>query len=721
MNIPILSGKRRYQHLLLLTVSVLAVFGNSLLNGFVWDDKLLLLGREVYKNFDLAKIMFSPANELEYLPLRDLTLAVDYVLWGERPFGFHLTNLLLHLGGVWAVYYLVSALENLFGVPHDESSFEPGVLAFICALLFAVHPVQSQAVSFVAARNTILAAMFAFLAAGFYLRSLEYAGARRWGFVAFGALSFLCALVSKAAVVSVPLALATAWFLLYRARREKLGSITTLGPFFIFAAIFYFVHSKVAIAAHTVNERLVFSYPLPIKIATAVQIPFFYLAKLVLPVGLSPEYDVQFATSFAVFPVIASVVGLILVAVLFLKTVKSFPIAAFGIAWFFGTLIPVLNFYVTNPTVADRYAYLPSMGFFCALVAFFPRVTAMMQRRAIFTSVALLTVLLGLMTASANRVWKNEKTLWEEAIRVSPRQPKGYANLASDYFDEGAYDKAFQTIEKARDLDARTYAHRYLFEGGLLARRGDYKAAVDAYRKGLEFDEEFCPVLFGLAQAHEAMGDYEDAVAYYNRTLGVRTNEYGGYRQRSQVALARLSGRIAPRLAALKGKLAENPSDQATRIELAVNYDHLGMYEEAVTHYQQFLNRDQGRWEVYFNLGNIYKKQEKYPEASQAYRQSLNLNPAYGDTWNNLGAVLKERREYDQAIEAYNTAISYDPTLAFAFFNRGVAYFLKNDRDNAIRSFKETKARFPAMKGRIAIYMKILGVEDGKNATNLNR
>src|SRR5512143_3247937 len=84
----------RFLHLVLLFI-VTAVYSHCVKNGFVWDDRIFLIGNSVYKNFDMSHILFARANGVEYLPVRDLTYAIDYAFWGENPFAFHVTNLII--------------------------------------------------------------------------------------------------------------------------------------------------------------------------------------------------------------------------------------------------------------------------------------------------------------------------------------------------------------------------------------------------------------------------------------------------------------------------------------------------------------------------------------------------------------------------------------------------------------------------------------------------
>ena len=105
-------------YLLGLFLLVVLVFSNSLFFGFVWDDNVLLVGQESYQSVNFTQLLFSPVNGVEYLPLRDLTYIIDYKIWGWNPFGFHLTNLILYILNIWAVYRFTLVLNTTL-IPLD--------------------------------------------------------------------------------------------------------------------------------------------------------------------------------------------------------------------------------------------------------------------------------------------------------------------------------------------------------------------------------------------------------------------------------------------------------------------------------------------------------------------------------------------------------------------------------------------------------------------------
>ncbi len=181
------------------------IFLNSLRNGFVCDDWILMVYNEVYRSFDLTRIFLSKANSFEYLPVRDITLALDARIWGMRPFGFHLTNLLLYLA---SLMFLFKMLKNLSDVVGEEKG---DFIAFWGTLVFAVHPLHTEVVNFVAARNNILAALFLFLSFNVCIDGVY--GKKNYSLY-LSAFLFILSLLSKASAIFYPFFLTVVFMLI---------------------------------------------------------------------------------------------------------------------------------------------------------------------------------------------------------------------------------------------------------------------------------------------------------------------------------------------------------------------------------------------------------------------------------------------------------------------------------------------------------------------------
>lgn len=526
------------RHLLVLTLLVAAVFGNTLRHGFVWDDTLFVPEGEVYRNFDLAAIFFSlRANGLEYLPVRDLSYALDCNLWGSNPAGFHGSNLICYWLSILAVYFLTASIATICRQEDAPDHVAPRVIAFLTAALFAVHPIHSETVSFITCRNALLSGLFLFLACTAWLRYLTGTARQRPPMYAAALLCFLLALFAKATAIMLPLLLLGATWLCCRplSRRHWLA----LTPFFILAAGAFRLFTTIARQTDVFLREP--AAPLGDKLILAVQIPLFYLGKLIVPLDLSADYGSE---QFARLAVSSKVIGSLLVLAMLITAAwryrRKAPLFTVAIAWLLLAMIPALHLFPTLPVVADRYAYLPSFGF-CLLLA--TGIVRLPEGRRWLVAAPVL-LLLALLAARQNLVWKDEKTLWEKTLAASPRSVNALAELGRIYFwEEKNPLKAMEMFQRAQAINPADPAID-LFQGHLFMMQRDYSRAVMAFRSALEKDGSNIEAALNLGRAYESSGDKAAAREQYRRAadlpeLDPRTK----MRNRALNDLQRLEGR----------------------------------------------------------------------------------------------------------------------------------------------------------------------------------
>src|SRR6266568_3562313 len=227
--------KHKTLHLLFLFAVITAVFASSVQNDFVWDDKVFLVGNRVYRDFDLGRIFFSLANGLEYLPVRDISFALDFFIWGAKPFGFHLTNLILFFVNTIAIYFFTAEVVLLLKHEHEPDT-DHGIFTvpFLTALFFAVHPINNEAVYFITCRNVLLSALFFFLSLCLYVKFLRGAASGRWVYYCGALCCYLLSIFSKATSIILPLILLVL-ILVSRQRNIRQRLLETV-PFFFVSA-----------------------------------------------------------------------------------------------------------------------------------------------------------------------------------------------------------------------------------------------------------------------------------------------------------------------------------------------------------------------------------------------------------------------------------------------------------------------------------------------------
>ncbi len=401
----------------------------GLRNDFVlWDDDTHITQNPVIRALTGENItaMFTQPIAKLYCPLTWLSLALDYQLWGRDPFGYHLTNLLLHLANTLLVFAFVRQLQSLWERPAGR---DPGhSIPLLTALLFGVHPLRVESVAWATERKDVLFVCFYLLALLVYLRR-----DRLW--LCF--LLFLAATLSKSAAVTFPVVA----LLLDRlpggasvpASAAWLRSIPRLLPFFAVSLLIGGV--TVWAQSQGTGETVASADAIPIASRPALvgYCALFYVGKFLWPFHLSAIYptfdEMQWSPALSLLGVVAVTTGAWLLR-------RRAPAVLAGWLFYLVTLAPTIGFApVGIHVVADRYAYLPMLGLAFAFV-----VTLGRFRPVLWIAVLALAYLSFLRTA----VWRDTETLFLSVLDDNPRSLPAHINLTKWYTDLGEYDRAIE-------------------------------------------------------------------------------------------------------------------------------------------------------------------------------------------------------------------------------------------------------------------------------------
>ncbi|HOX28575.1 MAG TPA: hypothetical protein PLQ76_05405, partial [bacterium] len=434
-------NRERAERITALSVPVLlaaACYLNTLQNGFVYDDRFIVVNSPIITDLSLAGVfrIFGYISPNHYLPVRYLSYAVDYSLWGLNPFGFHFTNVVLHCVNALLVTLLTARLAGVTG-----GGRRSWIIAGIAGALFAVHPINTETVAWVTGRKDLLATAFTLSAIITYLKS--YDEKRRFKtdwYLPASVLLFVSAVLSKASVIAFPLVLvALEIFVRPGAKhRVKHSAALRLAPFFIVDFIITFMDMKLSVDSGLIKAYMggtpLFHY------MTICKIPLLYLGKLLYPVRLSVEYSAVPERSVFSLMFVASLIFWAAVAVWFWAKRRTGGFAIFFTAWAILNLGPFMNVLPTSKLIADRYAYLPAIGVFALAGWCAARYAAGRGVAAKVVIVLLLvpiTVLLGCRTISRNRDWNNEFSLWKASYALEPKNGIVLHNLGFAYYEKG--------------------------------------------------------------------------------------------------------------------------------------------------------------------------------------------------------------------------------------------------------------------------------------------
>lgn len=420
---------------ILVGVSV-AVYSNTLANLFAMDDGLYILENPTVTEPTLHKFFQTNGFSNVFRPVTFATLAANYRTSREHPIGYHATNILLEAAVPVLLYFLLTVLlEPLEGAAN---------IAFAAALIFAVHPIHTEAVASAANRSEILAAGFVFAAWLLHLKG------RPWTALA----CFVAALLSKeSAVVFLPLIIVADYV---RGNWKPISRYATLaGTTLLYIGVLWKVKG-----GHLGNQDTVFldnplmHLPPTLRLANAIRVGWKYIGLLIYPKTLSMDYSYNAIPLYShwtqLLPALLAALAALGLWLWALKT-KRMPWAIAGAIYFIGFSVTANILIPTGTIMGERLAYLSSAGF-CLGAALLWWKLAERNRKVAWIVLCIALAALGLRTYARNRDWSNDATLSAAGVAAEPGSSKLRANLAVAELQEGKFADAKKNVQIALQI-----------------------------------------------------------------------------------------------------------------------------------------------------------------------------------------------------------------------------------------------------------------------------
>jgi len=499
---PVLSASRQRRGSWLVPVLIALVtftaFLPALHDQFVdWDDDKNFLDNPHYRGLAWAHLRWMwTTHRGHYIPLTWMTLGLDHLLWGMNPFGYHLTSLLLHAANAVVFFFVARRLLTRAVPSPAERGHALAVAAGFAALVFAIHPLRVESVAWVTERRDVLSGLFYLLTILVYLRACER-GERGRGWYWLSVAVFACALLSKSMVVNLPIVLLI--LDVYPLRRLG-GSIgwsskearrvyVEKTPFVLLAAAAsaIAVMAQFSISAAVSLARL----SAPGRLAVSAYGLSFYLWKMVVPVNLSPLYELPPTVNPWAPPFIVSYGVVVAITALVLALCRRVP--GLPAAWlaYVVVLLPVLGIFQSGPQIAaDRYTYLAGLGW--AILAGAGLLSCWRSSRRsktgtpttwLLASLALCVVVgLGVLNWNQVQVWHDSEKLWSHAAAIDPRSPVGQYSWGLALAQQGKLTEAIEHYTTALRIKP-DYAEAHTSWGLALIHQGKLAEAFEHLRQ----------------------------------------------------------------------------------------------------------------------------------------------------------------------------------------------------------------------------------------------
>ncbi len=682
-------------------------YANSLHAPFVYDDLTSIQHNHAVRFFSFDAKQFLETRSLLYP-----TYAFNEWLGGENVFGYHVINLLLHIINGLLVFAIARRIY-----PGGD-----GLYAMMAAAFFLVHPIQTEAVTYITERSELLSKLVYLCGLLFFMAIPE----KKIGFLTSVPVMFclVLGLGFKETAVTLPAIIVLYDYLFI----SKTNIRNMLSRWRFYSGMLLFV----AAGAYVFRNALLRPVS-EVGIHGALRPWYFFLTELlviarylrliVIPVGQNLDYDFPAASSIkepGVFLSLLLIVGLLALA---WRWRRQKPVYAFSIFWFFIALAPLSTIVPIPDVIAEHRLYLSLAGVSLS----FPLVMEpLFKKRFVLAASAVLAALL-ITTVFRNYVWADEFRLFSDVVAKSPHKLRAYENLIFAYMKQGQEAQAISIATAAiPNVSGSDYASLLDTIGNLYLRMGRSGAAVQMFRRSNEESlrvaapNTFVATSFNnlgtayLAQAKEFGGPNE----------GLRIIALQNARQAFQKSLEREAnigvldslvhvtqqlGDSAPLEEQLRKNLMANPKEFKSLYMLGSLLSVEERYTESLEYFRLAAEQDIQSEVLHFNHAFALSKAGQIERAIDEYGRALLIDPIFPEAHYNLAMLYVQRMDYASALKHLNEIVSVEAANTKANLKLAEIYAYQGKLPEARRHLQQVLRADPQDREALSLFRQIGG------------
>jgi len=586
------------EKIILIIIGALAFFSfiNTFQNPFLWDDPGRIVENGYIKRLYNLPLLFNSKylsyfRETTYRPFYTLTLFINYRFSQLNVCGWRIFNIFLHVLNTILIYFLIRYI------------FENKTISSITALIFAVHPIHTEAINVAVYRTELLACLFFVGSLFLYLKSIKNIKIRK-GFYLLSIFIFILALCSKEIAAPLPLIIIL-YIYFFSQRKERKKLLVSVLPFFLIVLIWIVIARGFELPGKFVGKHELyygssFGSKLHLRVLLSMGASILrYIGISFFPINLVIIYPQEIENFTPTSKEIFSFLILIAILIASLKIKKFSKEASFSIFYFFICLLPISQIIPFSVVYGERWLYIPSLGFCLFVAVLFKRLffDKNLKRLGIILLISI-TCFYFFVTIVRNREWKSQVILLEKNVNIYPRSMYAQLFLAEEYIKKEDYEKALYHIRTAHEIYPSLF-EPYFWLGKYYAKKGPHNEAIKTFSNLLRDFPDKC-------------GNNADFYYYFGTAYD-------------------------------KGKL----------------------YDEAISHYKKALTLSPLRpfnREVYNNIGNAYFHKNEFSKAIESYKNSLNIDPDWIVPYHNLTIVYKRTGKLKEFARYFSKAVSLDYT-----------------------------------------------------------
>jgi len=598
---------------LLILIFTLAAYSNTFNVPFHYDDIYVIRDNPHIRGMGA---FLKSLPEKAQRPVLMLTFVLNYKVNSLHVTGYHIVNLLLHLLTSCILFYILNRTMILI---YRKGNY---CFSLISTLLFAVHPLATESVTYISSRSSLLSAFFILLGLFFFI--IAYGGddfKRPHSFLSL--LAFVLAVGSKEISIIFPLLVLVYdfYFLLSKDKKEEKLKYFYAPSFFI-ALLLIFIKFRFVfkLASPDSTQRNFYFH-----IITELSIIPKFLFKFFIPVNLNIAHYFPLENSIFSFSFFFSII--LWGALLFIikTSFKHWRLLSFSLLWILITILPFILFPLSD-LMSERWLYLSLAGISFFSVSLFIKLENYSFKRALIISGSLLVILFSAATYDRNNDYKSGISLWTDAVEKSPRNARAQGNLAYSCQMAGFPYKAIEYYEESLKIDP-FYPATYYNLGTIYQGLGNLPKAVDYYRKDLRLNPRDFEAYSNLGIIFQNAGNPDRAINYFLSALKLKPSSAEAH---SNLGMAYMSkGKIDKAIEEYESALSVKPESAEIHNNIAIAYAYKDLTGEAIMHFKKAITINPEFARAHFNLAALYKKLGKFSDAKAHYDEAVKLNPNF--------------------------------------------------------------------------------------------
>ncbi len=637
---------------LILTLAIGALYGNTLSHSFHYDDFPSILEKPWIRGLDKIPTFIT---NISIRPVVIFTFNLNYAISEFEVWSYHLFNILIHLAVVLLIYLFTKLMVNFLHRTQPSFPWTWKNVPFIASFIFAIHPLNTQAVTYISGRSSLLATVFFLATCILFFKGFPNNPQSKENFslnpsTLKSTLYFFSAMVclilgglSKIIVITLPAILFLCHFYFYSEKTFRNWITTAYVPILLIAMpmaafIAYRFFSKGGILPTGPTEFSASTYFL----TQTFVIPFEYFWKMLFPINQSIEVHYPIISNWSTITnyIGLSVLGIFVAITFWVSSISR--LAGFGLMWMFVTVLPTSSFVPLLDVAVEHRTYLPLIGFSIFFATTINGIIQIFKNSALKRNFAygfcgFLGICMATLLVHRNSVWKDDVSLWTDARRKAPRLVRVYNNLGEAYDKLSRYPEAIEEFQAALKLDPN-YVFALNNLGNIYGKMNYFSKAIPYFKKVISIKERYAPAHYNLARAYQSTNQNEKALIHYRKAIDIIPHFEQAIYNYALLAI------------------------QIKKPKIAVEY------------FYKFIELQPNNVRGYFGLGNAYAYSNQFDQAIQIFKKGIEIDPNYLLTYVNLATAQMQSGKIKEAISTYQQILNKNPGIAGVHKNLGLIY-----------------------------------------------